>query len=506
MIPAEDRLIADLEPAPRASRTLRGQPRAAGAAALPLVVDLDGTLTRCSLLAESVNSFMLAHPFAIGRLLAWRFAGRAALVERLALGGASVDVEHLPYNEELLGWLREEKARGRKLVLASSAHSLVADKVALHLGLFDDVIAADDGASMDAGARRDELAQRYGAGGFEYVGSSRQDPCICDVAARTHVAGAAGPLLARARANGKLGRTMAGGAPALPLALLAAMRPHQWVKNLLVFAALVASQRYGEARGLACALAAFAAFGLAASSVYLLNDLADVANDRHHPRKRNRPFAAGKLGIGAGWLAWPLLLGAAFALAAATLPPAFAVCLAVYAATTVAYSMRLKQVPMLDVLTLAMLYTLRVVAGAVAVAAPLSFWLLTFAMFVFLSLAMLKRYSELAALREEGKSDTVRGRSYQTQDLHLVAALGAAAGYTAVLVLALYIQDAHTGARYTHPEWIWLACPLLLFWMSRNWFLSHRGQMHDDPIVFALKDRASWIVAALFCAVFLLAR
>jgi 4-hydroxybenzoate polyprenyltransferase/phosphoserine phosphatase len=501
MIPADEPQAALASPR-LAGHPRRGRLRAVCNAELPLVVDLDGTLTRCSLFAESVNRSMLASPLATARLLASRYEGRTA---RLALG-AGVEVEHLPYNEELLAWLREEKSRGRKLVLASSAHSVAADKVALHLGLFDDVIAADDGASMDAGARRDELARRYGAGGFEYVGSRRRDLCICDVAARTHVVGAAGALLAHARAHDKLGRTMANGATAFPLALLAAMRPHQWVKNLLVFAALFASQRYGDAHGLAAALAAFAAFGLAASSVYVLNDLADVGNDRHHPRKRSRPFASGQLGIGTGWVAWPLLLGAAFALALVALPPAFSACLAVYAVTTVAYSMRLKQVPMLDVLTLAMLYTLRVVAGAVAVAAPLSFWLLTFAMFVFFSLAMLKRYSELAALRDEGKRDKVRGRSYQVQDLPLVGGLGAAAGYTAVLVLALYIQDAHTGARYAHPQWIWLACPLLLFWMSRNWFLSHRGRMHDDPIVFALKDRASWIVAALFCAVFLLAR
>jgi 4-hydroxybenzoate polyprenyltransferase len=178
----------------------------------------------------------------------------------------------------------------------------------------------------------------------------------------------------------------------------------------------------------------------------------------------------------------------------------------VYFLLTIAYSLRLKQIPIVDVLTLAMLYTLRIIAGAAAIAVPLSFWLLSFSMFIFLSLAFIKRYSELRAARDVGKVGILRGRGYDTQDLELVSSLGGSAGYTAVLVLALYIQDAHTASLYATPTIIWLACPLLLFWISRAWLIAHRGHMHDDPIVFALKDRLSWAIVALFVAVFVLAK
>jgi 4-hydroxybenzoate polyprenyltransferase len=247
---------------------------------------------------------------------------------------------------------------------------------------------------------------------------------------------------------------------------------------------------------------------LTASSIYLLNDLVDVIDDRHHVRKRNRPFASGNLSLFHGWAAWPLLLALAFTLAAfaGDLPWQFIASLATYFVLTVAYSLRLKQSPIVDVLTLAMLYTLRIIGGAAAIAVPLSFWLLSFSMFVFLSLAFIKRYSELRAAIDTGKTGLLRGRGYDPQDLPLVSSLGGSAGYTAVLVLALYIQDARTASLYATPTIIWLACPLMLFWISRAWLIAHRGKMQDDPIVFAIKDPLSWVIAALFGAVFVLAK
>ena len=472
-----------------------------------LVVDLDGTLIKTDLLAETASRFLIDQPFRFFKLLVWLLEGKSALKLRLA-ESTRIDVASLPYNEALLTWLRAEKALGRRLVLATASHRLLADQVAAHLGFFDEVLATDGSTNLKASAKRDALVHLYGERGFDYVGNDWPDITVWQSAAQAHVVSSESRLIEKARSHGNLGVLMGDGKPPLALALLKAMRPHQWMKNLLVFIPLLAAHQYMYATSVLQALLAFVVFGLTASSVYLLNDLVDVADDRHHPRKSNRPFASGNLSLLHGWVAWPALLVLAFTLAGPVggLPWRFTASMAVYFVLTVAYSLRLKQVPIVDVLTLAMLYTLRIVAGAAAIAVPLSFWLLLFSMFVFLSLAFIKRYSELRAARDAGKVGVLRGRGYEPQDLELVSSLGGSAGYTAVLVLALYIHDSHTASMYATPALIWLACPLVLFWISRAWLIAHRGNMHDDPIVFALKDRLSWLIVALFAAVFVLAK
>lgn len=472
---------------------------------LPLVVDLDGTLIKTDLLAETANRFVTAQPLRALTLLNWLAQGRRTLKARLA-ESTRIDIASLPYNEELLDWLRAQKAQGRPIVLATASHRLLADQVARHLGLFDDVLATDAATNLKAGAKRDALVSRFGERGFDYVGNDWPDLPVWQSAAQAHVVSNSARLIERARAHGNLGLTLGHGKPPLPAALLRAMRPHQWVKNLLIFIPLMASHRYADGASALQALLAFLAFGLTASSVYLLNDLVDVGDDRHHPRKRTRPFAAGHLGLIQGWLAWPVLLAGAFTVSTLGLPWPFSAALAGYFVLTVAYSLHLKQVPVVDVLTLAGLYTLRIIAGAAAIGVPLSFWLLAFSIFLFLSLAFIKRYGELRAARASGQRLTLRGRGYETQDLELVSSLGGSAGYIAVLVLALYIQDSHTASLYATPTFIWLACPLLLYWTSRAWLIAHRGHMHDDPIVFALKDRVSWAVAVLLIVVFVLAK
>ncbi len=476
-----------------------------GERARPLVVDLDGTLIKTDLLAETANSFLTVQPFRIFKLLVWLSAGKSTLKTRLAQT-TRIDPAALPYNEELLTWLHEEKAKGRRMVLATASHRLLADQVARHLELFDEVLATDATTNLKAGAKRDTLIKRFGERGFDYVGNDWPDVPVWQSAAQAHVVSRSRGLIDKTRSHGNLGRVIDDGKPPLAIALLKAMRPHQWVKNLLLFVPLMAAHRYGDSASVLQALLAFVVFGLTASSVYLLNDLVDVADDRHHARKRTRPFAAGHLGLVQGWLAWPMLLILAFTLACVGLPWQFTATLAVYFVLTVAYSLYLKQVPVVDVLTLAGLYTLRVMAGAAAVVVPLSFWLLTFSMFLFLSLAFIKRYSELRAARVKGEFTTLRGRGYEPQDLELISSLGGSAGYLSVLVLALYIQDSHTASLYATPTFIWLACPLLLFWISRAWLIAHRGHMHDDPIVFALKDPVSWFMAVLFVLVFVLAK
>jgi len=478
---------------------------APGVDELPLVVDLDGTLIKTDLLVETASSFLIDNPWRSYKLLAWLAAGRAILKARLA-EATHVDVAALPYNEELLQWLRQEQARGRPLVLATASHRTLAERVNAHLNLFDEVLGSDDSTNLKSRAKRDALVVRYGEGGFEYVGNDTPDVAIWQSAASAHVVGNSARLIEGNRKRGNLGRVLADGKPSLASGLLRAMRPHQWLKNLLVLVPLLAAHQYDSLQSIMQCVLAFVVFCLIASSVYLLNDLVDVEDDRHHHRKRRRPFAAGHVSLLTGWAVWPLLLAAGAGLALWALPLRFLGALAVYFVATVGYSFRLKQIPLVDVLTLASLYTLRVIGGAFAVSVALSFWLLSFSMFVFLSLAFIKRYSELRAAREASQVKPLRGRGYAGPDLELVSTLGSNAGYLAVLVLALYIQDTHTASLYARPTIIWLACPLMLYWISRAWLIAHRGQMHDDPIVFALRDRVSWLVGALMLGVFAVAR
>jgi 4-hydroxybenzoate polyprenyltransferase len=284
-----------------------------------------------------------------------------------------------------------------------------------------------------------------------------------------------------------------------------AFRVHQWLKNLLVFVPLLASHRYAELPLVLAALLAFLTFSLCASSAYILNDVLDVADDRRHPTKRFRPFASGRLSIRSGIVVFPLLLVSVFATALAFAPIRFVGILAAYYALTLAYSMQLKRRMVFDVISLAALYTLRIIAGAAAVGVPLSFWLLALSMFMFLSLALVKRYAELFQLRAAGDEEKARGRGYYSSDLEMLASLGAASGYMSVMVLALYINDADTAHLYGHIEVIWLACPLLLTWITRMWMMTHRGFMNDDPVVFAVRDRISLMLGALVAVVFWLA-
>jgi 4-hydroxybenzoate polyprenyltransferase len=284
-----------------------------------------------------------------------------------------------------------------------------------------------------------------------------------------------------------------------------AMRLHQWLKNFLIFVPLLVSHRLGTPGALTDGIVAFVLFGLCASSAYMLNDHLDLASDRRHPSKCRRPLAAGLISLRAARVAVPTLLACAFAGAIWRLPGQFTAAMATYYVVTVTYSLWLKRLMMVDVVTLAMLYTIRIIAGTLLFHLVMTFWMLAFSMFIFLSLALVKRYAELLGARNKGETDRPGGRGYYAGDLGMIASLGAASGYLSVMVLALYIQDPNTAALYGNPRVIWLACPLLMYWVSRVWVLTHRGVMNDDPVVFAIRDRVSLLVGGLFGLVFWLA-
>jgi 4-hydroxybenzoate polyprenyltransferase len=456
---------------------------------IALIVDLDGTLLRSDLLLESLLALLRQRPLMLFLLPFWLLRGKARFKAEIARR-ASVVMTDLPWDERVRELIHAAAGR-RPLLLCTASDAKLANAAAAHIGQFDEVLSSDGVRNLSGRAKAAALVERFGERGFDYAGNARVDLHVWRVAREAIVVNAPASL---ARAAARCTRV----AQHLPArsagigAWLRALRVHQWLKNVLVFVPLLASHRFFEPMAAGQAALAFAAFCLCASGVYLLNDLLDLPSDRQHPRKRARPFAAGTLPLLHGLIATPLLSLAALMLAL-LVSPLFVAVMATYLLLTVAYSIRLKRLVMMDVMVLAGLYTMRIVAGTVAIDAALSFWLLAFSMFLFLSLAMLKRYTELLMLRAQGNANTA-GRGYRVADLPLVQALGTASGFLAVLVLALYINSPASEVLYRRPQLLWLLCPVLLYWVGRAWMIAHRGLMRDDPVVFAATDRASQVL------------
>ncbi len=468
-----------------------------------IAVDLDGTLIRTDVLWESICCYLRNYPLSFYKLFLWLSQGKARFKTELA-DAVFPDVELLPYNIQLISWLKEQRAAGAKLVLATATDERIARSIARHIGLFEDVLATAEAVNLSSTKKRDALVCRYGERGFEYAGNAKADLAVWASASVIHVVNPTSEaLLKKAKMLGTLGKIFKRDRNQFRY-LLNALRPHQWIKNALIFVPLLASHRFLELPLFLNGLFAFVVLSLCASSAYLLNDLADLDNDRQHPTKSHRALASGQLNVCYAIFLIPALLAISLGLSLWVLPFSFALLLALYFSLTVIYSIWLKRVAMLDVITLSILYTLRVIAGALAMSLLITFWILAFCMFIFLSLAFVKRYTELKGLGEQAK-DAPAGRGYVVSDFSLMASLGGASGYLSVLVLALYINDIARENFYSTPEWMWLACPLLLFWLSRIWLLSHRGQVHDDPVVFALCDPVSRLIGLLFLSAFGLA-
>ncbi|MDT7835873.1 UbiA family prenyltransferase [Aquabacterium sp. OR-4] len=470
---------------------------------LVLCVDCDGTLIHTDLLFESFLLLLKQNFWAALAVPFWLLMhGKAATKLRIA-ERVEIDASILPYSEPVLDYVRAERAKGRRTVLATASAQRYAQAIAEHLQVFDDVLATENAATNLSGQRKAAaLEQAYGARGFEYIGNSRDDLPVWQAAGSVAVANASAGTLAAARAIAKpvfeAATPYSGLRPAFK-----SLRLHQWLKNLLVFVPLLAAHRVAEGSLLMQAVMAFVAYGLCASSVYILNDLLDIEADRRHATKRLRPFAVGSLSIPTGVALKLVLLSAAFAIAT-QLPPMFMAALGLYYAVTLSYSIRLKAQVMVDVMLLSGLYTMRILAGAAATGIVPSFWLLAFSMFIFLSLALVKRYAEMLKTAKRN-ARTAAGRGYSTDDLVVLLALGAASGYTAVLVLALYVNSADVARMYARPYMLWLVVPAMAYWISRVWLKTHRGEMHDDPVVFAAKDWQSLVIVVLLALAAVLA-
>lgn len=456
-----------------------------------LFVDLDGTLVATDVLWEAFFRAIKAAPWLVFIVPFWLLRGRAGLKRAISTRSAP-DYPSLPYREELLEYIRECRDKGIKVVLATASDQPWATGVAAHLELFDSILASDGTRNLKGKHKLDAISEYCRAQGIEqwgYIGDSTADLPIWKAASGgVYVVAPSAGLLAKVRKSAEPHRVFGKRTTRLKAAIKA-MRPHQWVKNVLLFVPLLMSRQFDDLSKDIAVLIAFASFSLCASSVYVVNDLLDVDADRIHPRKRKRPFAAGTLPLSWGPPLAVSLLGAAFLLTAAFLPPSYLLVLLIYMVVTSLYSAVLKSKLMVDVLVLAGLYTLRIFAGGEAAGLVVSEWLLAFSIFFFTSLAFAKRYVEMARLASEGKT-VAKGRGYEIGDLSLIESIGPTSGYLAVLVFALYINSGLPGF-YTHKWLLWLTCPLILYWISRLWFLAKREQLADDPVVFAVTDKVS---------------
>ena len=464
-------------------------------AALPLVVDVDGTLIAGDLSVESAVRFVSTLPL---RSLAFPFwillgGGRAALKHRIACRVA-LPPATLALNPSVVAEIDAARAKGREVWLASGSDERVVAPLAGAVGATGHI--ASDGRTA---AKATLLVERFGEGGFDYIGNERRDLAVWKHARKAVGVGLSARLRKEVRALDSTARFLP--KPGGPVDYFRALRPHQWVKNVLVCVPLAAAHEASLTHW-ASAGVLFAVFCALASGTYLINDILDLPHDRRHASKRHRPIAAGKAPL------LPMAVVAA-ALMAGGLAAVFQLSAAagqvslLYLAGTFAYSLWIKRLIFVDVVVLAMLYTVRILAGSAAASITLSPWFLSFFAFFFLFLAIAKRLAELCALREAGRAEA-DGRAYRVDDFPVMAALGATSGFSALVVFSLYISSSRVNELYGRPEFLWLALPPLIYWLGRTLLLANRGKI-DDPVVFALCDRAAWLTGVVVAAGFVAA-
>ena len=464
---------------------------------VPLVVDLDGTLIRSDLLIEALFQTLVSSPSSVILNFFALLRGKAHFKDVVAQN-VSFDPASLPYDDAVLEHIRDAVKAGRPVYIASASNARFVSVVAEHFGFFSGWFGSDAVTNLAGRNKARVLVETFGEGGFDYIGNDRADLHVWAMASK-RIGVRTRP---RMRKNLQATRVDIIASPKPSLSTwLKLVRVHQYAKNALIFLPLFTAHKFDLISLADCFLAAVA-FSLCASSAYIFNDIVDLPADREHPTKRTRPLAAGTIPLLHGLFAIPILLFGAIALGALVSLPFLGVLLA-YFAVTLSYSVWLKKKMLIDVVTLAMLYTLRVIAGAAAIGVMVSEWLLAFSMFLFASLALIKRYVELATRLDRDLPDATN-RNYKQGDMQIVAALAGAAGFNAVTVFALYISSDTVHSFYRHPRLLWLVCPVLMYWLSRMLMLAHRRQVHDDPIVFALRDRIS-IVASLCIALIMFA-
>ncbi len=456
-----------------------------------LYVDLDGTVIKTDLLFESILLLLKKNIFLALLIPVWLLKGKANLKHELSKR-VHIPVELLPLNTEFHAYLKEEVELGRNIVLISASSQLPVRQVSDHLGLFIDAMGSDEDHNLKSKNKVTRILQLDPAGGFVYAGNSKADIAVWLEASEVILVNCKKSLAASLQHDSE--NILHFDEPQSTLKKFwQAIRPHQWLKNALIFLPLILSHQLNQPNLLLQACVAFLSFSLVASSVYLLNDMLDLNSDRQHQSKKQRPFASGDLSLIYGYLGAPLLLALGF-LIALWLPSEFILVLLTYWLMTTLYSLLLKSLFLIDVLTLASLYTWRIIAGSAAISVVTTYYLLAFSFFLFLGLAMVKRYTEFLNLQNQGKS-SIEGRGYGVENLQTLASIGGGSSLIAVTVFAFYINAPATTQLYSNPLLLWTICPLLLYLLWRIWALARRGELDEDPVLFAITDRRSQLTA-----------
>jgi 4-hydroxybenzoate polyprenyltransferase/phosphoserine phosphatase len=466
---------------------------------LPLVVDLDGTLLKVDSLHEAFVQLLAKKPLQALRalsLLNSRAAFKSAVADHV-----SIDAATIPLDSKVLAFIEKAREGGRKVYLATAADKRFAEAIADSTGAFDGVFASENGINLKGKAKADRLVAAFGARGFDYIGNAAADLPIWRAARNVLFARAPLHVIGRIKRD-RPDSVEVAARDSKARALLLAMRPHQWIKNSLLFLPALAAHNF-SASALLTILIAFFSFSFGASSIYLVNDMIDLPHDRAHIEKRHRPLAAGSITVRDAAILFVLLAGISIGLAL-MLPASFMLVLAGYLCLAMSYSFYLKRKLMVDVVALAALYGIRVVAGSAATGIFLSQWLAGFCFFIFLSLALMKRTTEIILLPKSSE-DKIKGRGYRRADFPTINALTAASGFVAVLVLALYINSPDVKILYQRPDMLWGICIILVYWLGRAFFLTGRGEMRQDPVIFAATDWRSLLAGVLILATFIVA-
>lgn len=468
------------------------------------VCDLDHTLIHSDMLFENLLALIKKNLLYVLLIPFWLLKGKAYMKNKIFSIG-EVSVADLPYNHGVITYLKQLRENGYKLCLATASMQSTADRVMEHLDLFDEAYGSSPTQNLKADHKKRFLDSEFGEGGYIYIGDSDADLKVWNGAAGAVVVGRNNAFISKVRSLTKVLHTIPGNGKSYLKTLVKQIRVYQWVKNILMFLP-VATAHVQYFPDYVQALWAFFSFSFIASSVYVTNDLLDLSSDRHHPRKRKRPLASGDMPLLHGLILSPSLLILGYILAIFVVAePMFVLVLTIYYAITTAYSFILKRVAIMDIIVLAILYTIRIIAGSAATGIATSEWLLAFTMFIFISLAVVKRYTELLVMKKNSKNQ-LKGRGYEVDDISLLLGIGPASGYLSVLVFALYVNSPKVATLYSNPILLWAIAPFMLYWITRMWLLAHRGKMTDDPIVFTVKDKYSYIIGFFILCIALLAK
>lgn len=456
---------------------------------IPLCVDLDGTLINTDCLHESTLLALKRKPFILFLIPFWLLTGGIAKVKSEVFKYGAPNPKYLPYNQQVIDYIKIEKEKGRKIILATASLQEIADSIAEYTGLFDEVLGTSLENNLRRGKKLKKLTESYGKKGFDYIGNSFSDLEVWAGSRYALLINTKKRIQRQAEKQGNVSKIFEF-EKAKFKHMIKEIRVYQWVKNLLVFFPLILAHEFTNFEAITTLIFAFFSFSFTASSVYVVNDLLDLESDRVHSTKKNRPFASGQLPVHFGALLAPLLLFLGFILSAIFVSLEFTTILIFYFILTTLYSFILKRLYVVDIIVLASLYSLRIFAGGVAASVFISPWLISFSIFFFLSLSVVKRYTEILSIINKNKSKA-KGRGYTASDKQLLLVSGVGSGLISVMIFTLYLNSPEVKMLYNIPELLYLITPLLIYAMLRIWFKTDRDEMTDDPIIFFSKDKPS---------------